>query len=151
MKHVLVSLLVLVAACGSPRSTPAVADIDIGKLRVTGPYRHENLAVYLVHSSSKDDRDFATLDEALANKTVEVTEKQQEQVNELLLENKGDRPIFIQEGDRVVGGKQDRIIGSSFVVPPRSGKMPVPSFCVESGRWQAMSGKFSNGDRKSVV
>ncbi len=143
MKRLLIPALLFLAACGAPKS----ASLDVGgaKLRVTGPYAHENLAVYLIHSDARDDRDYVTLDEALKSRQVEVTEKAQEQVNELTLENKGDRPVFVQEGDRVIGGKQDRIIGLSFVVPPKSGKMPVPSFCVESGRWAGAQMFFSAG------
>jgi hypothetical protein len=136
-----VPILLLMAACGAPDpKTPAAAgkvgvDLDGSALTVSGPYQHENLAVYLIHAAKPDERDFITLDEGLERKWVEVAEKASEQVSELMLENKSDRPLFIQEGDRVVGGKQDRIIGSSFVVPPKSGKVPVPSFCVEQGRW----------------
>lgn len=140
-------VLTLLAACGravppppeqsAQPAAPAVAQADAGKFRVSGPYVHDNLAVYLVHSAERDERDFSTLDEGLKDGTVSVTEKQDEQVNELQLENRGEKPLFIQEGDRVKGGKQDRIVGLSFVVPPKSGKMGIPSFCVEQGRWSA--------------
>jgi hypothetical protein len=93
-----------------------------------------------VHSGVQDDRDFITLDEGLKEGSVTVSEKDQEQVSELLLENKSSRPLFVQEGDRVKGGKQDRIIGLSFVVPTNSGKRPIPSFCVEQGRWAGKEG-----------
>ena len=33
------------------------------------------------------------------------------------------------------GGEQDRMISIDFIVPPRSGRMPIAAFCVESGRW----------------
>jgi hypothetical protein len=143
MNRVLSTLVLLAAACGSPQT----AKIDDG-LRVTGPYVHENLAVYLLHSTAQDDRDFITLDEGLKDGTVTVTEKQEEQVNELLLENKNAKPLFVQEGDRVKGGKQDRIVGLSFVIPGGSGKTPIPSFCVEQGRWTAETkgAAFASGD-----
>jgi hypothetical protein len=104
-------------------------------LRITGPYAHENLAVYLIHSDEPDNREFITLDEGFEKEWVELSEKQQEQVSELQIENKSDKPLFLQEGDRLRGGKQDRIISISMVVPARSGKMKVPAFCVEQGRW----------------
>src|SRR5262249_53105363 len=55
---------------------------------------------------------------------------------ELQIENKSDRYLFLQEGDRLQGGKQDRIIVTSLIVPPKSGAMAVPTFCVEQGRWR---------------
>jgi hypothetical protein len=58
-------------------------------------------------------------------------------INELSLENLGDDEVFIQAGDIVKGGKQDRVIGVSLLVPAKSGKIPISSFCVEQGRWTA--------------
>ncbi len=42
----------------------------------------------------------------------------------------------MQAGDVVKGGRQDRTLGVDFVLPSGSGRVPVPSFCVESGRWR---------------
>lgn len=140
MKRILAATFVCLAACGSPQPppTPSPAAPAAGDgYRVTGPYVHENLAVYLVHSKDADAREYLTLAEALGSGVVKVTEKQNEEVEQLRLENTGDLPVFIQEGDRVIGGKQDRIIGLSFVVPPKSGSRTIPAFCVEQGRWKA--------------
>ena len=43
----------------------------------------------------------------------------------------------MQAGDVVKGGRQDRTLGVDFVLPSGSGRVPVPSFCVESGRWRS--------------
>jgi hypothetical protein len=102
---------------------------------ITGPYEHQNLSVFLIHSPSQDDREFITLDQGLKEGWVKVTEKQQEQVGQLQIENQSDYPLFLQEGDRLQGGKQDRIIIASLVVPAQSGQMTVPAFCIEQGRW----------------
>jgi hypothetical protein len=45
--------------------------------------------------------------------------------------------VFIQAGDIVKGGKQDRVLTVSFLLPPKSGRLPIASFCVEQGRWAA--------------
>jgi hypothetical protein len=58
-------------------------------------------------------------------------------VQQLTLENNSDKPLFLQEGDRIIGGQQDRTLVTSLVVPPKSGKMPVPTMCIEAGRWTA--------------
>jgi hypothetical protein len=120
-------------------ANPSVS-LDGATYRVTGPYKHENLAIYLLHSADQDPVEYITLEEGLRSSIVKVTEKDQERVNELMIENTGDQPLFLQEGDRIQGGKQDRIIYASHVVPPHSGKMPVSSFCVEQGRWTAGAG-----------
>lgn len=118
---------------GDTQQTPPVEKTS--GPRITGPYAHENLALYLIHTDKQDNREFITLDEGLQTKVVLITEKQEEQVSELEIENTGEAPLFLQEGDRLVGGKQDRIIGLSMVIPPKSGKTKIPAFCVEQGRW----------------
>ena len=45
--------------------------------------------------------------------------------------------MYVQSGDIVKGGKQDRVLMVSMVLPPNSGRLPIESFCVEQGRWQA--------------
>jgi hypothetical protein len=47
--------------------------------------------------------------------------------------------LFLQAGDIVKGGRQDRTIGTDFIVPAHSGRVPLPAFCVESGRWHRRS------------
>ena len=58
-------------------------------------------------------------------------------VNELQIENTGAEQVFIQAGDIVKGGKQDRVLTVSFLLPANSGRLPIASFCVEQGRWSA--------------
>jgi hypothetical protein len=43
--------------------------------------------------------------------------------------------VFVQAGDIVKGGQQDRTLAFDLIVPPKSGKVPLKSFCVEAGRW----------------
>src|SRR5262245_40367088 len=101
--------------------------------RISGPFSHRNLSVYFVHGPSTPGPAPLTLQEALEKKTVEVIETGS--VNELKIRNKGDAEIFIQSGDIVKGGRQDRVVTVSFLLPPKSGNVPLASFCVEHGRW----------------
>ena len=103
--------------------------------RVTGPIVHENLAIYLVHGKSAAGAVPLTLDEALAKGAVKVHETGN--VSELQIENLGMDEVFIQAGDIVKGGQQDRVLSVSLVLPPKSGRLPIASFCVEQGRWSA--------------
>ncbi len=103
--------------------------------RLSEPIVHGNLAIYFVHGHSRSGPVPLTLQEALAKKVVKVRETNR--VNELEIENTGDQDIFIQSGDIVKGGQQDRVLSVSLVLPPHSGATPIASFCVESGRWSA--------------
>ncbi len=117
--------------------------------RISGPYTHENLSVFLIHGPDKiKNKNFLTLQEAMQQKKVIVHETSN--VNELAVENVSDEEVFIQAGDIVKGGKQDRLITLDFVVPPKSGKMPIAAFCVGQGRWrprgQEAAGYFASSD-----
>jgi hypothetical protein len=89
--------------------------------------------VYLIHGKDTNNQKMITLSEALAQKKVIVHETGS--VNELAVENKGDVAVFIQSGDIVKGGQQDRTLQYDLVLQPKSGRVPVNSFCVEHGRW----------------
>jgi hypothetical protein len=110
-------------------------------LRISGPHTHKNLSIYLVHRkrSAKPPGEYLTLAEALKQKKVVVHETGD--VNTLAVENVSSSQIFIQAGDIVKGGKQDRILGYDLVLKPKSGKKPIAAFCVEQGRWQRRGGE----------
>src|SRR5262245_38634740 len=78
---------------------PATFDVKDVKITVQGPFVHDNLAVFLLVAKEQDGREYITLDQGLDKKLVTVNEKAREQVSELLIENKSDRFLFLQEGD----------------------------------------------------
>ncbi len=106
-----------------------------GDYRVSGPFVHDNLAIYLVHGTAAPGPVPLTLQEALAKGSVRVHETGN--VNQLDIENLAGEEVFVQSGDIVKGGQQDRVLMVSLLLPPRSGRVAIASFCVEQGRWSA--------------
>lgn len=92
-----------------------------------------NLTAWFLLDPTAAGRDYAVLEEAIAQQLAVLHETGQ--VNQLLIENLGDMDLFIQAGDIVKGGKQDRTLGADFIVPARSGRVPLPAYCVERARW----------------
>lgn len=82
---------------------------------------------------STPSSDFLVLEEALADGRAHLHETGQ--VGRLEIENLADLDLFLQAGDIVKGGWQDRTLGADLIIPARSGRMPIPAFCVEQGRW----------------
>src|SRR5262245_6602350 len=119
------------AALGTA-AAPALAD---SSQRIAGPHVHDNLAIYFVHGPGARGPVPLTLTEAVAKGTVQVIETGS--VNELKIENKGDEDVFVQAGDIVKGGRQDRVLTVSLLLRPSSGPVSIDSFCVEPGRWSA--------------
>jgi hypothetical protein len=136
-------LCLLILACSQifrsvnaqqPTNQAQPSEAQLGNYRISGPYTHRNLTIFLVHGKDLiTGHSFLTLQEALAQKKVIVYETKD--VNELAIRNLSNQDIYVQSGDIVRGGDQDRMISTDFIVPPKSGRMPIAAFCVESGRW----------------
>lgn len=101
-------------------------------INLSKPTTVRNLTAWFVTSPSAS-RTYAVLEEAMERHPQLLHETGN--VNQLLIENPGDLDLFIQAGDIVKGGRQDRTIGSDFIVPAKSEPIPVPAFCVEARRW----------------
>lgn len=129
MRFIALAAMTTVAAAFSGLS-PARAE---SAPAITGPVTHGNLAIYFIHGEGAPGPVPLTLQEGMAKGTVRVVETGS--VNELLIENTGDEDVYVQSGDMVKGGRQDRVLTVSFVLPRKSGEMPVAAYCVEHGRW----------------
>jgi hypothetical protein len=141
-----------------------------GNWRLLDPVVYENITIFPVVSSSvQDTSSFLTLDEGLSSGEVIVSEQgaaglarsrdgrpvavprynSGASVNQLVLINRGKRPLLLLAGELVSGGKQDRIIGKDRIVPVGSEPLPLDVFCVEHGRWTGASSQF--GASKTIV
>ncbi len=148
MRHTIFAFLglCLITASTSAQSRPQVQPIDpqpFGapvverlQLDILPAFTHKNLTVLLLQGEERiPGAKYLTLSEALQQRKVIVHETQT--VHSLTVENISGRDlVIIQAGDIVKGGKQDRVIPYDVIVPPGSGKMPLPSFCVEAHRWK---------------
>jgi hypothetical protein len=130
MRFILFAASAAIAAVLGLASNQARAESAPG---ITGPVSHANLAIYFIHGQSAAGPVPLTLQEAMAKKTVRVIETSS--VNELKIENTGEEDVYVQSGDIVKGGRQDRVLTVSFVLPRKSGEVPVSAYCVEHGRW----------------
>jgi hypothetical protein len=93
--------------------------------------------------------DYLTLDDALAGGHLEVAEVSDGgSVPSLKVTNKGDRPAFLMAGEQLAGGKQNRVLNASILVPARS-ELPIPVSCVERGRWAYRSTSFGSSGSSS--
>ena len=122
--------------------------------KISEPYTHKNLTIYLIHGKDESTKtNILTLQEAMDRRLFRVYETSD--VNELAVENISKTfDVFIQSGDIVKGGKQDRILGVSIIIPAGSGRIKIEAFCVESGRWEKRgnedSGQFSSSNDRIV-
>ena len=125
------------------------------KYKISRAYNHKNLSIFLIHGKDQyAKKNILTLQEAMENKEFVVYETSN--VNELAVENLSKtNDVFIQSGDIVKGGKQDRVLAVSIIIPAGSGRILIQAFCVESGRWEKRGkedkGKFSSSNDRIVT
>ncbi len=138
-------------------------DVRIGESVVV-----DDVTLFPVYATfQRDPGPITTLPAALGAGTAEVRELGSDssgfaverragpQVNTLLIDNRGDLPVYVLGGTVVKGGNQDRQIGQDFIVAAHT-QVPVDAFCVEHGRWNgnrdgsATGGKFVAMDQLAV-
>jgi hypothetical protein len=113
-----------------------------GGFEVGPPQTAQNLTIYILHGPEQwQGKSVFTLQDALSRRLAAVHEEGS--VNQLCIENGSRDPIYVQAGDIVKGGQQDRTIGEDFVLMPRSGRVQIDAFCVENGRWTARGSESS--------
>jgi hypothetical protein len=116
---------------------------------VDEPVSFKNIAMFpLLARASSDPRiTYLTLDDALAQGVVEITEvSARGSVPELHVRNSGATPVLLVDGEELVGAKQNRVINLSIMVPA-SADLTIPVSCVEAGRWRARSSAFAAAPR----
>ena len=119
--------------------------------KVSEAYTYRNLAIFLLSAPAAGSQGtFLTLDEALQAGCARLHETGR--VGELEIENLTHADLYVQAGDVVKGGWQDRALGLDFIVPRgqrRSQRMKVRTFCVERGRWHRRAGEEPTNTFKS--
>ena len=122
---------------------PIASFLKSGKLARKKSYK--NLTVFPLLAPAGSKPDYLTLEQALDQNLVQITELNQAgSVPELRLYNKGKKKLLIVEGEELVGAKQNRIVNATFLVAGNT-EIVIPVSCVEQGRWRYDSNKFSSG------
>ena len=148
LASILAVFMVVVGVAGS-------AAAQSGNYTISAPYTYKNLSIFLIHGRDESKKgNIMTLQEAMERELFRVYETSS--VNELEVENLSKEfDVFIQSGDIVKGGKQDRILAVSIIIPARSGRVKIDSFCVEHGRWTKRgnedSTKFTSSNDRIVT
>lgn len=146
--YMLFAAAVAVAAIPSSATKPSRPSMHltqrISEISVAAPQTYGGLTIYPLTLRPNGGPDYLTLDEATRQKSVEIVEKDGGQVDQVTIRNNSRRPVFIMDGEEIIGAKQNRILNSSVLIPGRrSASLPVS--CVEQGRWTGATDRFSSG------
>ena len=112
-------------------------EIQLSNYRLSGPYEFKDLSIFLIHGPDAPiSRLYTPLQDAVDRRVAIVHETGS--VNELMIQNVTlNEDIFVQAGDIVKGGKQDRVLSVDLILAAGSDSVPISAFCVEQSRWQA--------------
>lgn len=101
------------------------------------------LSIFPLAAPNGHEPAYTLLEDALNSGAATISEVSQGgSVPELLIENRGERPVLVLEGDVLVGAKQNRVVNLTVLVAARS-RLALPVSCVERGRWRYVSEHFS--------
>lgn len=106
-----------------------------------------NLVVVPLLDTTASPTGWLTLGQALALGLTEVSEiSEQGSVPQLKLLNRGGEPVFLLDGEELIGAKQNRILNLSLLAPAGA-TLDIPVSCVEQGRWSWRSRGFQDSER----
>ena len=114
-------------------------------LHVGDPIGHLNLTVVPVGGNGHCHLDYILAADAIAAGSLTVTEVDVDgSVSELTVTSTAEQMVLLLDGEELIGAKQNRILNTSVLLPPRA-KTTIPVSCVEQGRWRHTSRQFDSG------
>ncbi len=125
--------------------TDYLTSLELGDLQV-----FENMGVIPLFSPVKGGPAYLTLKEALEEGVLRVGEVDEGgSVPELKVENRGEKPVLLLDGEELAGAKQNRVLNTSILVPAKS-QLVIPVSCTEAGRWHYETRYFEDSDNVLV-
>ncbi len=105
--------------------------------------RHRELKLFPIIALNPAPLPYRLMAEALADRTLLITEVGSGSVPVLRAVNGGEAPILVLDGEQLIGAKQNRMTNRSLLLPGRS-ETNVPVSCMEHGRWHFASDDFES-------
>ena len=107
----------------------------LSNARLGKAYSYQNLTLFPLIKPVDGPPDYLTLDEAVTRSAARIKEVSKSgEVPELSFENLSEKPILLVDGEELVGGKQNRILNLSILIPSKR-TVIIPVSCTEAGRW----------------
>ncbi len=136
------------ATKSSPDAVQALLE-RLHHVTVGDPITHDRMVIFPIFpdadSAGRTALEYQTLERAIAAGSVQVTERGSATVPELSLQNSGQTMVLIYDGEEIIGGQQNRVVNTTFLVPAAA-TFDLPVSCVEQGRWHTTSRTFFSGE-----
>jgi len=104
---------------------------------------YKNISILPLIAPADGTFQYRTLGEALATWDIAITEVSAAgSVPELMVVNRGNKPVLLIDGEELAGAKQNRVLNTSILLKEVS-ETKIPVSCTEQGRWSYASKAFS--------
>lgn len=105
------------------------------RVRVGKGFARHNLTVFPIYSEHDTPAAYLPVGIAIREGLGKVTEiSEGGSVPKLAIDNNGNLPILIIDGEELIGARQNRIANITILAPANK-TIPIPVSCVERGRW----------------
>jgi hypothetical protein len=119
--------------------------VQAREVRISGPHTQGNLTVFLIHGpDTMQDQKIIPLQGALEQHLAVVHE------GAVRIDNRAGVPVFVQAGDIIKGGNQDRVLPYDYLITSGRQNLPVNALCVEAGRSRPRGNEISHSFQTST-
>ena len=116
----------------------------VESIRLGDTTQFKNLSIVPLFPNNIYTLEYISLKKGLERRVVEITEVSEGgSVPTLKVINNANQPLFILDGEELIGAKQNRIVNTSMLLAARS-NFQVPVSCTERGRWRYNSRHFKD-------
>ena len=117
--------------------TNYLSEIEFGEIQ-----QFKNMTIIPLFSKINKNYKYLTMKEALDKDLLTVKETDHDgSVPELKVKNKAKIPVFLLDGEELIGAKQNRVLNTSILLKAKSETI-IPVSCTEQGRWSYTSDEF---------
>jgi hypothetical protein len=147
MKFLFSILLLLSALVGYAQLTYETLFVDYDSA-----FTYKNLKIIPIRQRNVGNGGFVgipkvlSLSDAIKNGIATITERgtaSTENVHWLRINNKSDSSIYVNSGELIAGGRQDRMVMRDTILPPSKKDQYIPVMCVEEDRWSDKEKEFA--------
>ena len=124
-----------------------IIEATLNEVRLGDPQHYRNMSVFPLLFSGESKLEYSMLRKALNEEYIMITEiSENGSVPELKLFNMSESYILLLDGEELEGAKQNRVLNTTLLVPPKS-ELKVPVSCTEQGRWNRVSAEFQHSGK----
>jgi len=111
-----------------------VRDLLAGGIRIGEPRAAKALTFFPLFTDAPREPRYVVAAEAFETGTLTIGELEGGVVPQLVVQNRGELPVLLVDGEHLEGARQNRVLNTTVLAAPMHDTV-IPVSCVEQGRW----------------